>query len=78
MVPKPSAGDHLSHRVEAHKGLILVTCRRKPAIFLRELREHLVRRGLQTNTSTLSRFFTRCGISRKKGTFTQPSRTAWT
>ena len=78
MAPKPSGGDHLSHRVEAHKGLILATCRRKPAIFLRELREHLAQRGVQASTSALSRFFARHGISRKKGTFTQPSRTART
>ena len=78
VAPRPMGGDRHSHRVEAHKGLILATCRRKPAIFLRELREHLARRGLQTSTSALSRFLARHGISRKKATFTQPSRTART
>ena len=34
-------GDRHSHRVEAHKGLILAACRRKPALFLRELRDLL-------------------------------------
>ena len=78
VAPKSMGGDRHSHRVEAHKGLILVTCRRKPAIFLRELREHLARRGLQTSTSSLSRFFARHGISRKKRTCTPPSRTVRT
>ena len=73
--PKPSGGDHLSHRMEAHKGLILAACRRKPAILLRELREHLAQRGVQASTSGLSRFFARHGISRKKGRRLPPSRT---
>ncbi len=78
VAPKPSGGDHLSHRVDAHRGLILATCRRKPAIFLRELRDHLAGRGVQTSTSGLSRFFARHGISRKKGIYTRPSRTGRT
>lgn len=76
VAPKPMGGDHLSQRVDAHKGLILATCRRKPAILLRELRDHLAERGVQASTSALSRFFARHGISRKKGTLTPPSRTA--
>ena len=78
VTPKPSGGDHLSCRVDAHRGLILATCRRRPAIFLRELRDHLAGRGVQTSTSGLSRFFARHGISRKKGTCTRPSRTGRT
>ena len=78
VAPKPSGGDHLSHRMEAHKGLILAACRRKPAIFLRELREHLGARGIRTSTSGLSRFFARHGISRKKGLCLPPSRTGRT
>ena len=71
-------GDRHSHRVEAYARPILAACRRRPAIFLRELRDHLARRGLQTSTSSLSRFLARHGISRKKGTCTQPSRTGRT
>ena len=78
VAPKPSGGDHGSHRVEARAGLILATCRRKPTIFLRELRDHLVERGVRTSTSGLSRFFARHGITRKKGRYTQPSRTGRT
>lgn len=78
VAPKPVGGDRRSHRVEAHKGLILAACRRKPALFLRELRDDLARRGVQASTSSLSRFFARHGISRKKGRPTPPSRTART
>lgn len=56
----------MSRRVEAQAGLILATCRRQPTIFLRELRDQLAERGLQTSTSDLSRFFARRGITRKK------------
>ena len=78
VTPKPMGGDQLSHRMEAHARLILATCGREPALFLRELRDQLAERGVQTSTSGLSRFFARHGISRKKGTFTPPSRTART
>ena len=78
VAPKPSGGDHSSHRVEAQAKLILATCRRRPAIFLRELRDHLAQRGVQTSTSGLSRFFARHGISRKKGRCLPPSRSGRT
>lgn len=78
VVPKPSGGDHSSHRVEAQARLILATCRRKPTIFLRELRDHLAERGVRTSTSGLSRFFARHGISRKKGRRLRQSRTGRT
>jgi transposase len=74
VAPKPSGGNHSSYRVEAQAVRILAVCRRKPAIFLRELRDHLARRGVQTSTSGLSRFFARHGISRKKGRCLPPSR----
>ena len=78
VAPKPVGGDRRSHRVEAHKGLILAACRRKPAVFPRELRDDLARRGAQASTSGLSRFFARHGITRKKGTCTPPSNTGRT
>ena len=71
-------GDRHSHHIEAHKRLILATLRREPALFLRELRDHLAQRGVQASTSSLSRFFARHGISRKKGTCTPPSRSGRT
>lgn len=78
VAPKPSGGDHSSHHVEAQARLILATCRRRPTIFLRELRDHLAERGVRTSTSGLSRFFARHGISRKKGRRLRPSRTGRT
>lgn len=78
VAPKPMGGDRHSHHIEAHSRLILAALRRKPALYLRELREHLARRGVQASTSSLSRFFARHGISRKKGTFAPPSRTGRT
>ena len=75
---RPMGGDRHSHHTEAHKALILAALRRKPAIFLRELRDHLAERGLHTSTSSLGRFFARHGITRKKGTCTPPSRTGRT
>ncbi len=75
---KPTGGDHASHRVEAQAALILKTCEEQPQIFLRELRDLLGERGVQTSTSGLSRFFARHGITRKKGRFTPPSKTGRT
>ena len=46
VAPKPSGGDHSLHRVEAQARLTLATFRRRPAIFLRELRDSPVERGL--------------------------------
>ena len=65
LTPKPSGGDHASHRIEAQADLILTTYEARPAIFLHELRDALAERGLQTSTSSLSRFFARHGITRK-------------
>ena len=74
VTPRPSGGDHSSHRTEAHADLILTTYEQRPEIFRRELREELAGQGIQTSTSGLSRFFARHGITRKKGQRTQPSR----
>ena len=78
VTPKPSGGDHNSHRIEAHAALILTTYEQRPEISLRELREELANQGVEASTSSLSRFFARHGISRKKGRRTQPSRSART
>jgi hypothetical protein len=78
LAPKPSGGDHASHRIEAHADLILATCEAQPRIFLRELRDRLGEHGVRTSTSSLSRFFARHGITWKKGRRTQPSRSART
>jgi len=71
-------GDQRSHRVEAHADLILSLYEAQPGIFLRELKAILAERGLCVAQSSLSRFFKRHGISRKKRRATRPSRTGRT
>ena len=73
--PKPMGGDHCSHRVEAHAALILQSLRARPQAYLRELRDALQERGVNTSTSGLSRFFARHDVTRKKGRSTRPNRT---
>ena len=76
--PDLRAGDHASHRIEAHAELILSTCEREPRIFLRELRDRLAEHGVQTSTSGLSRFFQRHRVTWKKGRSARRSRSART
>jgi transposase len=78
VAPKPSGGDHASQPIEAHADLILTTYQAEPQIFLHELRDRLAEHGVQTSTSSLSRFFARHGITRKKGPRTPPSRSGRT
>lgn len=78
IAPKAWGGDRTSQRIEAHADLILSTYAEQPQIFLRELRDRLAERGVQTSTSGLSRFFQRHRITRKKGRSTQLSRNART
>jgi transposase len=78
IAPKPAGGDRRSHRVEAHAALILQTLRERPQAYLRELRDALRGRGVETSMSGLSRFFARHGVTRKKGRSTRPSRTGRT
>jgi len=73
--PKPLGGDRRSHRIEAHADLILSLYEQKPGIFLHELKAILAERGVWVAQSSLSRFFKRHGILRKKRQATQPSRT---
>jgi transposase len=75
---KPMGGDHTSKHIEAHAALILATTQQEPRLFLREVRDRLAERGVQTSTSGLSRFFARLGISWKKGQRTQLSRSVTT
>ena len=78
IAPKPSGGDRTSQRIEAHADLILSTYEKQPQIVLRELRDRLAERGVQTSTSGLSRFFQRHRITCNKGPSTQLSRNART
>jgi transposase len=78
LAPKPSGGDHTSHRIEAQADRILASYQQEPRIFLRELRDRLAEQGVETSTSGLSRFFQRHRITWKKGRRMQPSRSART
>jgi transposase len=78
LASKPMGGDHTSKRIEAHAALILRISKQEPRLFLREVRDRLAERGVQTSTSGLSRFFARHGISWKKGRRTQLSRSVRT
>ena len=78
LAPKPSGGDHASHRIEAQADRILASYEQEPRIFLRELRDRLAEQGVQTSTSGLSRFFARHGITWKKGRSARRSRSART
>lgn len=67
-------GDQRSHWVEAQAEPILALYEGKPGIFLHELKAALAERGLRVAQSSLSRFFKRHGITRKKTRATPPSR----
>ena len=78
VAPKPLGGDRRSGRLKAHADLILQIYRARPQIFLRELRAVLQEHGVAVSTSSLSRFFARHRITRKKGHCTQRSRSETT
>ena len=78
VAPKPMGGEQRSRHIEAHADPILQTDRARPQILLRELRKALQERGITVSTSSLSRFFARHRITRKKGRCTQLSRRAKT
>ena len=74
--PKPQGGDRLSHKTEAHAGLIHAALDEVPDITLPELKAHLAEHGAQVSVSALWRFCRRHKITRKKRQRTPPSRTA--
>ena len=78
IAPKPMGGDQRSQTIEAQADLIVSTYEAKPEIFLPELQETLAERGLRVGVSSLSRFFKRHGITRKKTPATRPSRIGMT
>src|SRR3954451_13010592 len=71
---KPQGGDRRSQHIEAHAELILSLYEAQPTIFLSELRAVLAERGVVTSESSLSRFFRRHAITRKKTRPMRPSR----
>ena len=65
---KQQGGDRLSHRTEAHAGLIAAALAETPDITLPELKEHLADQGAATSVTALWRYFRRHEITRKKKT----------
>ena len=73
---KPQGGDRLSHRTEAHAGLIHAALAEVPDITLPELKARLAQQGAQVSVAALWRFCRRHAITRKKRRRTPPSRSA--
>jgi transposase len=74
--PKPQGGDRLSHRTEAHAGLIRAALDEVPDITLPELKARLAGHGAQVSVAALWRFCHRHKLTRKKRRRTPQSRTA--
>ncbi len=64
--PKPSGGDRLSHRTEAHAGLIQAALAEVADITLPELKARLAGQGASVSVAALWRYFRRHKITRKK------------
>lgn len=64
---RPRGGDRHSHRIEAHAGFLKAKIEEVPDITLDELRQALLaERGEAFGDSSISRFFQRHKLSRKK------------
>ena len=74
--PKQQGGDRLSHRTEAHAGLIHAALDEVPDITLPELKARLAGQGAQVSVTALWRFCRRHKLTRKKRPRTRPSRIA--
>ena len=72
--PKPQGGDMRSLRIEARHGEVIAAFEEESDQTLGELCDRLAERGIATSTSSLSRFFQRHGITRKKRPATRSSR----
>ncbi|SEP29552.1 Transposase [Methylobacterium sp. ap11] len=72
--PKPMGGGQRSPVIEAHAQRVQRLCEKRGDIVLSELRDALAEQGGASSTSSLSRFLARHRITRKKGSFTLPSR----
>ena len=76
--PKPQGGDMRSRRIEARHAEVIAAFEEESDQTLEELCDRLAARGIATSTSSLSRFFKRHGVTRKKRPGTRSSRTART
>jgi transposase len=75
---KPQGGDRLSHKTEAHAGLIHAALDEAPDITLPELKGRLAERGAQVSVAALWRFCRRHKMTRQKRRRTPRSRTGRT
>ena len=76
--PKPQGGDTRSRRIEAQRGVVMAAFEGERDQSLEELRARLAERGIAASTSSLSRFFQRHGLTRKKRPGTRSNRTGRT
>ena len=68
-------GDRRSHRIEAHKDLILAILADEPDITIEEMRKALAMKGHHFGYGSIQRFFVRHAITRKKRPGMRSSRT---
>ena len=73
--PKPQGGDTRSRRIEARHADVMAGFEEARDQSLEELRVRLAERSIAASSSTLSRFFQRHGITRKKRPDMRSSRT---
>ena len=75
LTPDKRGGNHRSHRIDAHRGLILDWIAGEPDLTLAEIAARLDEVvGYRPLPSVVCRFFARHGITRKKRPRTRPSR----
>ena len=75
--PGKRGGNNRSHRIDAHRDLILAWIEEKPDMTLAEVADRLdAEVGYRPLPSIVCRFFQRHGVTRKKRRRTLPSRTA--
>ena len=76
--PKAQGGDMRSRRIETRHVDVMAAFEEESDQTLEELCDRLAERGIATSTSSLSRFFHRHGVTRKKRPGTRSSRIART
>ena len=72
--PRPQGGDTRSRRIEARHAEVIAAFEEESDQTLEELCDRLAGRGIATSTSSLSRFFHRHGVTRKKRPGTRSNR----
>jgi transposase len=76
LTPDRRGGNHRSHRIDAHRDLVLARIEVEPDLTLAEVAERLDRTtGYRPLPSVVCWFFQRHGVTRKKRRRTLPNRT---